>query len=352
MSEMTLSSLPLDELLLTVIVDNETDTLSSVDAGVAQLPEILGHVVRTPPTRTHQGQPCVEAFQHLCVACHGLSILVQARSGDRSTTVLFDVGPYAQVWLANAERLHVDLASIETLFLSHWHWDHSGGIPEVVTAISAARRQAGRPELVVDVHPDRPDQRGVLAPGGPMVLLPPEPTLDEIASAGGVIVEHSEAHGVGAGGAGDALLLGSGAITRTTGYETGLEGHHSLRGGDFVPDPLIMDERFLAGHVTGRGYTVLSACSHAGIVNACLAARAHYPGLPADLVLGGYHLGGAAMEPRITATIDDLDSLIQPRIVAPGHCTGWRAKAALAARFAPGRYGPSVVGTSYVLTAA
>ena len=57
------------------------------------------------------------------------------------------------------------------------------------------------------------------------------------------------------------------------------------------------------------------------------------------------------MEQRIDATLKDLDELVEPRIVAPGHCTGWRAKAALADRFAPGRYAPSLVGTRYVLPA-
>jgi 7,8-dihydropterin-6-yl-methyl-4-(beta-D-ribofuranosyl)aminobenzene 5'-phosphate synthase len=55
------------------------------------------------------------------------------------------------------------------------------------------------------------------------------------------------------------------------------------------------------------------------------------------------------MEQRIEATVADLHDLVAPRIVAPGHCTGWRAKADLAHRFAPGRYAPSVVGTRYVL---
>jgi len=44
--------------------------------------------------------------------------------------------------------------------------------------------------------------------------------------------------------------------------------------------------------VRGRGVSGLSACSHAGVVNACLAARAAFGGLPIDVVLGGYHLAG------------------------------------------------------------
>ena len=74
--------------------------------------------------------------------------------------------------------------------------------------------------------------------------------------------------------------------------------------------------------VAGRGVTVLSACSHAGIVNACLEAKTHFPDVPIDLVLGGYHLAGKAMEPRIGPTVRDLEARIAPRLIAPGHCTG------------------------------
>ena len=98
-------------------------------------------------------------------------------------------------------------------------------------------------------------------------------------------------------------------------------------------------------------YPQMSACSHAGIVNACRAAQENFPGAPIDLVLGGYHLAGKIMEERIAATVRDLAARIAPRIVAPGHCTGWRAKAALAQAFAPAHYAPSVVGTLYKLTA-
>lgn len=341
------ASLPLDQLLLTVVVDNETDTLSSIDPGLPQLPEVATHLMRVPPKAQADGRAVVQVFDHLCVACHGLSVLAQARRDDQSHTVLFDVGPYGDVWLDNAARLGVDLAAIDTVFLSHWHWDHSGALPVAVSAIAEARAAAGRPAPVVDLHPDRPDQRGVLVGDGPIVLLPPEPTFDEITRAGGDVRRNAEGHTLG-----EDLLLGSGTIPRTTDYETGLVGHHTIRDGVAEPDPLILDERFVAAHVEGRGVTVLSACSHAGIVNACLAAKAHYPDIPIDVVLGGYHLAGASMEDRIGATVHDLAERIEPTVVSPGHCTGWRAKAALADRFAPGHYAPSVVGSVYVLTAS
>jgi len=338
----------LDELELLVVMDNETDTLSSVDDGVPQIPEVAQLAARTPPSRHYEGHECKTVFDQLCCGCHGLSVLLTGRRNGISHTVLFDVGPYPQYWLDNATRLGVDLARIECLFLSHWHFDHSGGFPEVVEAISRARAAAGLGEpLVVDLHPDRPDQRGVMLPSGVMILLPQEPTFEAIRASGGEIATSAEAHTLC-----DGFFFGSGAIERVTAYETGLDGHHTFVGETAAPDPLIMDERYMAAHVRGRGISVLSACSHAGIVNACLSAKARFSGLPIDVVLGGYHLAGKVMEQRIDDTVADLDALIEPRLVAPGHCTGWRAKAKLADTFAPGRYAPSVVGTLYRLQAA
>jgi len=346
-TDLNTRSTPLDELTITVVVDNETDNLSSIDAGIPQLPEVVSLLRRIPPTRRHDGHDCIPVFDHLCVACHGLSVLLTGLVGNEHHTVLFDVGPYGDVWVDNAERLGIDISTIEKVFLSHWHWDHSGGLPVVIDAIAKARRTAGLDGTVmVDLHPDRPDQRGIRTPSGTVVMLPEEPTLAALADAGGTIELHDEPHLLGEG-----FFLGSGAIARTTSYEVGLEGHHTFRGDLGEPDPLIMDERFLAAEVRGRGVTVLSACSHAGIVNACLGARSHYPDVDVDLVLGGFHLAGAMMERRIDATATDLSELVRPRILAPGHCTGWRAKAALVDRFAPGRYAPSVVGTSYFLNA-
>jgi 7,8-dihydropterin-6-yl-methyl-4-(beta-D-ribofuranosyl)aminobenzene 5'-phosphate synthase len=335
---------PLDALDLLVVVDNESDTLSSVDKAVPQLPELGRLVARVPHVRK-DGHDCVTPWGHVCLACHGFSALVTGRRGDEERSVLFDVGPSAEVWLENARRLGVRLASIEALCLSHWHADHSGGFPGVVAAIARARKDAGLAPPIVDLHPDRPDQRGIMMPSGTLVLLDPEPTFEAIESAGGRVAKHAEAHVLA------DLFFVSGKIERVTSYETGLVGHYTVRGEQVAPDPLILDERFLAARVRGRGVSVLSSCSHAGVVNASLAALGTFAGDPLDVILGGYHLAGAGMEPRIEPTVQDLANRVKPRVVAPGHCTGWRAKSALAQKFAPTNYGPSVVGTLYALRA-
>lgn len=337
---------PLDELEILVVVDNETDTLSSVDIGVPQVPEVVHLAARTPSSRKYKEHECKTVFDQLCCACHGLSVLITGRRGSEQHSVLFDVGPYPDLWLDNARRLGIDFSRIEHIFLSHWHFDHSGGFPEVIAAVTAARSTVGLAPPIIDLHPNRPDQRGILLPSGMMIMLPLEPTFEVLAKAGGEIVTTADSHPMCGG-----FFFASGAIDRVTDYETGLVGHHTFRGEAGEPDPLIMDERFVAACVRGRGVTVFSACSHAGIVNACLSAKKHFPGSPVDVVLGGYHLAGKAMESRIEPTVRDLKTLIEPRVVAPGHCTGWRAKASLANTFAPGRYAPSVVGALYRLSA-
>src|SRR5687768_9302910 len=104
----------LDELVLTVLVDNETDTLSSID-NREQSSEASVLAERLEPTYVLDGHPHTEVFGHLCCACHGYSVLATARAGDRTGSVLFDVGPYADVWLANATRIGFDLAGIGTI---------------------------------------------------------------------------------------------------------------------------------------------------------------------------------------------------------------------------------------------
>ena len=102
----------LDELRLLVVVDNETDALSSIDEGVPQVSEIAHLTARVPTSRMHEGHACKVVFDRLCCAGHGLSVLVTGRRGDEEHTVLFDGGPYGQLWLDNAVRLGIDLSKI------------------------------------------------------------------------------------------------------------------------------------------------------------------------------------------------------------------------------------------------
>jgi len=86
----------LDELLVTVVVDNATDTLSSIPDGIPQFPEMV-HLLGGPAIGTHDGRDMVAVFEQLCLACHGFSVLATGRREDDVATVLFDVGPSGDV---------------------------------------------------------------------------------------------------------------------------------------------------------------------------------------------------------------------------------------------------------------
>jgi 7,8-dihydropterin-6-yl-methyl-4-(beta-D-ribofuranosyl)aminobenzene 5'-phosphate synthase len=106
-----------------------------------------------------------------------------------------------------------------------------------------------------------------------------------------------------------------------------------------------MDERFLAVHVAGKGLVVLSACSHAGIVNVLTSARASFPKVPLHAVMGGLHLSGTN-ERVIPQTVEALKGF-DLDVVAAGHCTGWRAMTALANAFGDKKLVPLAVGKRF-----
>ena len=112
-------------------------------------------------------------------------------------------------------------------------------------------------------------------------------------------------------------------------------------------DELLMDERFLAMHVAGKGIVVLTACSHAGVINVLLAAQAEFPDVPLYAVMGGLHLSGTN-ERVIPEAVQALQEL-KPAIIASGHCTGWRATSALADAFGISIMAPLAVGKRYML---
>ena len=89
----------------------------------------------------------------------------------------------------------------------------------------------------------------------------------------------------------------SGEIPRVTPFERGLPAHYQKNAdGNWMPDPLLMDERFLMVQVEGKGLIVFTACSHAGVVNVLKHARECAADTPIHAVMGGFHLSGANEE--------------------------------------------------------
>jgi 7,8-dihydropterin-6-yl-methyl-4-(beta-D-ribofuranosyl)aminobenzene 5'-phosphate synthase len=71
--------------------------------------------------------------------------------------------------------------------------------------------------------------------------------------------------------------------------------------------------------------------------------------MPPPPPAAGFHLATADCLDRIPPTVADMAAL-SPAVVVAGHCTGWRAQAALQAAL-PGRCMPCSVGCSYEFSA-
>jgi 7,8-dihydropterin-6-yl-methyl-4-(beta-D-ribofuranosyl)aminobenzene 5'-phosphate synthase len=123
----------------------------------------------------------------------------------------------------------------------------------------------------------------------------------------------------------DGFFYVSGEIPRVTAFETGMQGQfrRTEDGEGWEPDPMLADERFVAVRVADKGAIVLTACSHAGVINVMTHARDCFPGVRLHGVLGGFHLSGGN-ERVIAETVAALAGF-NLKTIAAGHCTGWRA---------------------------
>jgi len=70
-------------------------------------------------------------FQKNLLADWGFSCLVEEKGVPK---ILFDTGAKGEILLSNMEKLEIDPLSIEEVFISHLHWDHTGGLSELLRA--------------------------------------------------------------------------------------------------------------------------------------------------------------------------------------------------------------------------
>lgn len=242
---------------------------------------------------------------------HGLSLLIALYRGDETHTILFDTG-YSSIGVPhNMAMLGVDPVQIDALVISHGHLDHTGTLYPLLDKIP------GPVPLVV--HPD-----AFLAPryfaldDGKKLLFPETLKKSELEKRNVMLMESRGPTLI----AGDIALV-TGEVERTTTFEKGLPNAFLERNGIIERDP-ILDDQAIVVNVKGKGLVIISGCAHAGIMNTILYAMKITGISSIQAVLGGFHLSGAFFEPIIEDTIKDLKKL-DPKVLVPMHCTGWKA---------------------------
>ncbi|MBT8331634.1 MAG: MBL fold metallo-hydrolase [Deltaproteobacteria bacterium] len=239
---------------------------------------------------------------------HGLAFLIETGT----QRILFDTGQYLALE-NNARVLGKDLATIDTVMLSHGHYDHTGGLRPLlehnsefslyahpdVFARKMIKRKGRCREVGIPVSKNELLKRGIklLLDTSPVVLSPEIMTTGEIP-------------------------LGSS-------FESVAEGFFVEKDGQQDPDTLADDQALVLK--TAKGTVVVLGCSHRGIIN----TLRHVSNLTGQsqiyAVLGGLHL--------VKATAETLETIMQHlqrfdlQKIVVGHCTGSRAIQALYARF-------------------
>jgi 7,8-dihydropterin-6-yl-methyl-4-(beta-D-ribofuranosyl)aminobenzene 5'-phosphate synthase len=321
---------PVDEVVVTTLVDNVYDALLAGDERTTRVAFDVG-LAEAPQFESGHTMVGLRAE-------HGFSALVTVRRGETTTSLLFDTGLSPDAMVVNAERLGIDLLGTQGVVLSHGHFDHAGGLAGL-----AAR--SGRRSMPMVVHPMAWTRRRLAAPG----VEPQElPTLSPRAleAEGFALVERRQPSLLV-----DGCVLITGEVDRTTEFERGMPPpHQAWTGSEWRHDPDVVDDQALVVHVRGRGLVVLTGCGHAGVVNIVRHAQ-RLTGVPELAALvGGLHLSGPAFEPVIGPTVEALAAMA-PSLLVSGHCTGWRAQHALAAAL-PDAWTAGSSGSSYRMSAS
>lgn len=239
-----------------------------------------------------------------CVHEHGLSLYVETARH----TLLMDTGATG-AFADNAAALGLDLSRVDTVVLSHGHYDHAGGLLRLVELAPHARiymqRGAGRDFY----HGDRYigiDKAILDLPN--LHLLDGDCRLDE------------------------ELFLFAGITGRRFWPRSNLELRTTAPDGTPVQDDF-SHEQCLVIAQEGK-HILLSGCAHNGILNILDRYRQLF-GADPDVAVSGFHMKQAdPYTPEQWAVIDDTARELaryHTRFYT-GHCTGKPAQERLLAR--------------------
>lgn len=232
-----------------------------------------------------------------CGAEHGLCLYVQTEQH----TLLMDTGQ-TDLLLRNAAALNIDLSRVDTVILSHGHYDHTGGVLPLVSVCPHAevfmRRGAAEPHFNGERY---------IGIDARILSLPHLHILD------GDLRQDDE-------------LFLFGGVTGTRSRPAGNRTLTAERDGVRVPDDF-SHEQSLVLTQDGKRW-LLSGCAHSGILNILDRYREIFGSSP-DYVVSGFHMMkrdsafSADEKAEILQTAAELSRL--PTVFFTGHCTGTAA---------------------------
>jgi len=243
---------------------------------------------------------------------HGLSLLLEIEREHDKLNLLMDTGPSPDVFSHNLDVLKLDIGKVETIVLSHGHYDHTGGL-------IAALKRIGKKNVPIIAHPESFNLK--FAFRFRYIGIPFKPS--EIEEAGGRLILAKNPVWI----TDDVVVTGE--IERTTGFED-VKGFWTIKDG-ILKEDIVPDDQALILKLDNKGLLIISGCAHAGIVNTVKYAQKITGISKVYGVIGGFHLEGASKE-RLEQTLNEFKKF-NPEVVAPCHCTGFEAMKLFAETF-------------------
>jgi 7,8-dihydropterin-6-yl-methyl-4-(beta-D-ribofuranosyl)aminobenzene 5'-phosphate synthase len=230
------------------------------------------------------------------LAEHGLSLLIQ--SGD--TRVLFDTGA-SELFKRNARKLRASLESLDAVFISHGHYDHTGGLRSLLEE-----------DVAVYGHPDIFVERFSLKHGRMKSIGFPE---------GDDVIGTNDRFHLSRKPQSYGCFRTTGEVPRICDFEKPSSRFFLDR--DRERQDTVLDDQSLYV-ATSRGLVVFLGCCHAGLINTLNHIRAISGERHIHWIIGGTHLLDASEE-RLKSTVGALGEIGFDRI-SPLHCTGLRGQ--------------------------
>ena len=228
----------------------------------------------------------------------GYSALIEA-DGRK---ILFDTGGRPVTVLKNAEEMGIDLSDVEDVFLSHNHWDHTGGL---LTLRNELKKR--NPNALKRIHVGK----GIFSKrvNSENTILA---TKKELEADNVQFIVYSDSQELFPG------VWITGPIKRIH-NERNWSGNGKIETDSGTIEDTIPEDQSLVID-TKDGFVLISGCGHAGLINTLEHITTNINDEKVFTIIGGFHLFSATDE-QLTWTAGKLDDFGVSKIMG-AHCTG------------------------------